>query len=90
MLLVHRTRTEICIHQQQPRWVIRIVGLLSPTASYCRVKTVLESLHGRVIMHGVWPLHSPDLLVGMFRRYMYTTSAHSRRTKKETFAAKFR
>jgi len=28
-----------------------------------------RSLHGRVIMHGVWPLHSADLMVGMFRRY---------------------
>jgi hypothetical protein len=81
-LLVHRSRTEMCIHQQQTRWMIHIVGLLSPTASYCRVMTVLESLRGPVIMHGVWPLHSPDILVGMFRRYTYKTSAHSRRTKK--------
>jgi len=64
--------------------MIRIAGLLSPIASYCRVKTVLVSLHGPVIMHDVWPLHSPDLLVGMFRRYMYKTSAHSRRTKKHS------
>ena len=80
------------IYQQPTQWMIYSVSLLSPTASNCALKTVLESPHVSVIRHGVWPLHSPDLLVAMCARYIYicvcvcvcmcVTSAHSRRTKK--------
>ena len=51
--------------------MIHIAGLLPLTASYCRVTTALGSLHGPVIVRGVWLLHSPDLLVETVRRCMY-------------------
>jgi hypothetical protein len=64
-------------------WFIAQVSYQRQLKLHFRLKTVRESLHGRVIRHGLWPLHSPDLttcdfyLWGRLKDNLYKTNPNT-------------
>jgi hypothetical protein len=81
-MLLHHLRTGMHLPAANP--VIHNARLLSPSLNlYSLLKTVRQTLHGRVIMCGLWPLQSPNLipcdfcLWGSLKDKVYKTNPHT-------------
>jgi hypothetical protein len=56
------TEGQKCLYEQQIRWFIPQVCYRRQLKLHSGLKTVRESLHGRIIRHGLWPLNSADVI----------------------------